>query len=89
MFLAKGLDIPRFLVDGNDIAAVYAAAKEAVEWARSGNGPSMIEAMTYRWYDHSGFAGGRAGRAGCRHGPALPVRRGGPPVDVTRSWTTY
>jgi TPP-dependent pyruvate/acetoin dehydrogenase alpha subunit len=58
----KGLDIPHFLVDGNDITAVYAAANEAVEWARAGKGPSMIEAMTYRWYDHAGFAGGRVGQ---------------------------
>lgn len=56
----KGLDIPHHLVDGNDVAAVYAAAKEAVEWARAGKGPSMIEALTYRWYDHAGFAGARA-----------------------------
>jgi len=55
----KGLDIPHFLVDGNDVTAVYAAAKEAVDWARAGKGPSMIEAITYRWYDHAGFAGGR------------------------------
>jgi TPP-dependent pyruvate/acetoin dehydrogenase alpha subunit len=55
----KGLDIPHFLVDGNDVTAVYAAAKEAVDWARAGKGPSMIEAVTYRWYDHAGFAGGR------------------------------
>jgi TPP-dependent pyruvate/acetoin dehydrogenase alpha subunit len=58
----KGLDIPHFLVDGNDVTAVYAAAKEAVDWARAGKGPSMIEAMTYRWYDHAGFAGGKVGR---------------------------
>ena len=57
----KGLDIPHHLVDGNDVSAVYAATKEAVEWARAGNGPSMIEGITYRWYDHSGFAGGRVG----------------------------
>jgi len=55
----KGLDIPHFLVDGNDVTAVYAAAKEAVDWARAGKVPSMIEAITYRWYDHAGFAGGR------------------------------
>jgi TPP-dependent pyruvate/acetoin dehydrogenase alpha subunit len=58
----KGLDIPHHLVDGNDVAAVYAATKEAVDWARAGRGPSMIEGITYRWYDHSGFAGGRVGR---------------------------
>jgi pyruvate dehydrogenase E1 component alpha subunit len=57
----KGLDIPHHLVDGNDVAAVYAATKEAVDWARAGKGPSMIEGITYRWYDHSGFAGGRVG----------------------------
>ncbi len=60
----KGLDIPTFLVDGNDISAVYAATAEAVEWGRAGKGPSMIEAMTYRWYDHSGFAGSKIGEDG-------------------------
>jgi TPP-dependent pyruvate/acetoin dehydrogenase alpha subunit len=67
----KGLDIPHFLVDGNDISAVHAAANEAVEWARAGKGPSMIEAITYRWYDHSGFAGGRVGQNGAL---GLPYR---------------
>ena len=55
----KGLDIPHRLVDGNDVTAVYAATQEAVEWARAGKGPTVIEGMTYRWYDHAGFAGGR------------------------------
>jgi acetoin:2,6-dichlorophenolindophenol oxidoreductase subunit alpha len=58
----KGLGIPHHLVDGNDVAAVYAATQEATEWARQGKGPSMIEAITYRWYDHSGFAGSKVGR---------------------------
>jgi TPP-dependent pyruvate/acetoin dehydrogenase alpha subunit len=57
----KGLDIPHHLVDGNDVTAVYAATKAAVDWARAGKGPSVIEGMTYRWYDHAGFAGGRVG----------------------------
>jgi len=57
----KGLDIPHYVVDGNDVSAVYAATKEAVDWARAGKGPSMIEGITYRWYDHSGFAGGKVG----------------------------
>jgi acetoin:2,6-dichlorophenolindophenol oxidoreductase subunit alpha len=57
----KGLDIPHFVVDGNDVTAVYAAAREAAEWARAGKGPSVIEGMTYRWYDHSGFAGAKQG----------------------------
>jgi TPP-dependent pyruvate/acetoin dehydrogenase alpha subunit len=60
----KGLGIPHHIVDGNDVTAVYAATKEAVEWARAGRGPSVIEGITYRWYDHSGFAGSRAGEDG-------------------------
>jgi TPP-dependent pyruvate/acetoin dehydrogenase alpha subunit len=58
----KGLAIPHHLVDGNDVSAVYAATREAVEWARAGRGPTVIEGMTYRWYDHAGFAGGRVGQ---------------------------
>jgi pyruvate dehydrogenase E1 component alpha subunit len=40
-------------VDGNDVLAVYAAAKEAAENARSGGGPTLIEAFTYRMGDHT------------------------------------
>lgn len=57
----RGLDIPHHVVDGNDVAEVYAATSAAVDWARAGKGPSMIEGLTYRWYDHSGFAGARVG----------------------------
>ncbi len=39
-------------VDGNDPFAVYAAAHEAVHRARSGGGPTLIEAMTYRFHGH-------------------------------------
>ena len=60
----KGLNIPSFLVDGNDLSAVYTATREAVDRARAGKGPSVIEGMTYRWYDHSGFAGARIGEHG-------------------------
>ena len=44
--------IPGCTVDGNDVLAVYAKACEAVERARAGQGPSLIEALTYRWYGH-------------------------------------
>lgn len=40
-------------VDGNDLFAVYAAAKKAVDKARSGGGPTLIEAVTYRYGPHS------------------------------------
>jgi TPP-dependent pyruvate/acetoin dehydrogenase alpha subunit len=69
--LLKGLDMPITIVDGNDVAEVYAATKEAVELARAGGGPSVIECMTYRWYDHYGFAGAEVGKDG---GWGLPYR---------------
>jgi pyruvate dehydrogenase E1 component alpha subunit len=45
--------IPGVAVDGNDLLAVYEAAAVAVERARSGHGPTLIEAKTYRWRGHS------------------------------------
>jgi len=56
-----GLGLPTVVVDGNNIAQVYAAAKEAVDRARAGEGPSVTELMTWRWYDHSGWGGAKAG----------------------------
>jgi len=44
--------IPGVSVDGNDVLAVYAAAQEAVERARKGNGPTLLECKTYRHYGH-------------------------------------
>lgn len=49
---AKAYDIPGVTVDGNDAAAVYQAACEAVERARAGDGPTLIEAKTYRMRGH-------------------------------------
>jgi pyruvate dehydrogenase E1 component alpha subunit len=40
-------------VDGNDVLAVYQAVTEARDRARAGDGPTLIEAMTYRWKGHS------------------------------------
>lgn len=40
-------------VDGNDVFAVYAATRAALEKARSGNGPTFIECLTYRMADHT------------------------------------
>ena len=50
---AAGYDIPGVEVDGNDVLAVYEAAHEAVERARGGDGPTLIEAKTYRITAHS------------------------------------
>ncbi len=40
-------------VDGNDVLAMYAAAREALDMARSGGGPTLIEAFTYRMGNHT------------------------------------
>lgn len=50
---AAGYEMPGETIDGNDVEAVYAATSLAVEAARAGAGPSFIEAITYRWGDHS------------------------------------
>src|SRR5689334_19448918 len=50
---AAGYGVPGVVVDGNDIFAVDRAANRAVERARSGNGPSLIECKTYRWRSHT------------------------------------
>lgn len=49
---AVGYAIPGVIVDGNDVLAVYRAASEAVERARRGEGPTLIECKTYRWHTH-------------------------------------
>ncbi len=48
-----GYDIPGYLVDGNDILAVNTVSKKAVQDARDGKGPSLIEHMTYRIRPHT------------------------------------
>jgi len=45
--------IPGVQVDGNDVLAVREAADQAVARARSGEGPSLIECVTYRWHGHN------------------------------------
>ncbi|MBC8590943.1 pyruvate dehydrogenase (acetyl-transferring) E1 component subunit alpha [Wansuia hejianensis] len=50
---AIAYDMPGILVDGNDIFAMYVATKEAVDRARRGEGPTLIEAYTYRLGAHT------------------------------------
>ncbi len=50
---AQGYGIPGVAIDGNDVLQVYDAMNTAVERARSGGGPSLIEAKTYRYYAHT------------------------------------
>jgi acetoin:2,6-dichlorophenolindophenol oxidoreductase subunit alpha len=50
---AESYNMPHFAVDGMDISAVQAGISEAVERARTGGGPTLIEAKTYRFSGHS------------------------------------
>jgi pyruvate dehydrogenase E1 component alpha subunit len=50
---AVGYGIPGVTVDGNDVEAVHAAVTEAVDRARRGEGPTLVESVTYRWKGHS------------------------------------
>jgi pyruvate dehydrogenase E1 component alpha subunit len=62
--VVDGLGIPNETVDGTDVIKVYSVAQQAVARARAGEGPSVIEAKTYRFYDHAGLAGAEVGRLG-------------------------
>lgn len=50
---AEGYGMPGVVVDGNDVLAVAAATEAAVLRARRGEGPTLIEAKTYRWHGHA------------------------------------
>jgi 2-oxoisovalerate dehydrogenase E1 component len=50
---AQGYGMPGVMVDGNNVLEVYGAVSAAVERGRKGDGPSLIEAKTYRYYAHT------------------------------------
>lgn len=54
---AAGYGMPGVVVDGMDVIAVYEAAGEAIARARAGEGPTLLECKTYRYYDHVGVRG--------------------------------
>ena len=66
---AAGYGIPGVAVDGNDVEAVRASVQEAIARARRGEGPTLIEARTWRQRGHWG-------------GDAATYRHGGPPPSV-------
>jgi 2-oxoisovalerate dehydrogenase E1 component len=49
---AAAYGMPGLTVDGNDAWAVYTAMQQAVARARSGDGPTLLECLTYRWHGH-------------------------------------
>ena len=65
--------MPAAMIDGNDVVAVHDAVAAAADRARSGGGPTVIEALTYRHYGHSRTDPGE-----------VPSRRGGRGVDGAR-----
>lgn len=50
---AGSMDIPNSQIDGNDVVVVREAVAQAVSRARAGEGPSLIEMKTYRWFGHN------------------------------------
>lgn len=46
--------MPSLTCDGNDVTALYPVFEDAIGRARSGDGPSLVECMTYRWLEHCG-----------------------------------
>ncbi|MGH7322496.1 MAG: thiamine pyrophosphate-dependent dehydrogenase E1 component subunit alpha [Candidatus Rokuibacteriota bacterium] len=50
---AQGFGIPGIQVAGNDLRAVVRETREALDRAREGHGPTLLECKTYRWYGHS------------------------------------
>jgi pyruvate dehydrogenase E1 component alpha subunit len=56
---AAAYGIPGVMVDGNDVLVVYEAARKAVERARAGKGPTLIECKTYRHKGHSRVDSGK------------------------------
>ncbi|MDP2857347.1 MAG: thiamine pyrophosphate-dependent dehydrogenase E1 component subunit alpha [Bacillota bacterium] len=52
-YRAAGYGMTGYIVDGNDAILVHHVARKAIEDARAGAGPTLIEAMTYRWSGHT------------------------------------
>jgi pyruvate dehydrogenase E1 component alpha subunit len=82
---AKTYGIPGVVVDGQDVFQVYNAAKEAVERARAGEGPTLIEAKTYRYYNHWGAPGAKPGELGAFGYDPLAITSFRPEREV-RAW---
>jgi acetoin:2,6-dichlorophenolindophenol oxidoreductase subunit alpha len=77
--------IPGVVVDGQDVIQVYNVAKEAVERARAGEGPTLIEAKTYRYYNHWGAPGAKPGELGAFGYDPLAISSFRPEREV-RAW---
>jgi pyruvate dehydrogenase E1 component alpha subunit len=82
---ASAYDMPGLLVDGQDAMAMYEVTTEAVRRARAGEGPTLIEARTYRYEDHSeGLV--RILRESYRSDEEVEAWRERDPIDVHSRW---
>jgi len=79
---AEGYGMPGVRVDGNDVLAVFRVTREAVDRARRGDGPTLIEAMTYRIGAHS--TADDAGRY--RDDADVARAREADPIERYRRW---
>jgi TPP-dependent pyruvate/acetoin dehydrogenase alpha subunit len=77
---AEGYDMPGLKIDGNDVDAVVESVAAAIERARAGEGPTLIEAETYRWFGH--YAGDKAAY---RDEQEVEAGRAGDPLVRTRA----
>jgi pyruvate dehydrogenase E1 component alpha subunit len=77
--------IPGVVVDGQDVMQVYNAAKTAIDRARAGEGPTLIEAKTYRYYNHWGAPGAKVGELGAFGYDPLAITSFRPEREV-RAW---
>ena len=81
---AASYAIPGVLVDGQDVLAMHEAVSHAVERARSGQGPSLIEGRTYRYYDHS-LGMNRIVRASYRSDEEMEHWKQRDPIDIHKT----
>jgi len=77
---ATSYGMPGLVIDGNDVIAVYEAAREAVKRARVGEGPTLIECKTYRWRGHfegevDNYRAPEEVRAWLKREPLAPYRK--------------
>jgi TPP-dependent pyruvate/acetoin dehydrogenase alpha subunit len=84
---AAAFGLPTVQVDGNDVLAVYQAAREAVDRARSGGGPSFVEARTYRLKGH--HMGDVGFSRGYRTKEELDERWQQEPISRFRAWMLH
>ena len=78
---APAYNMPGVLVDGQDAVAMYEATREAVARGRAGEGPTLIEALTYRYEEHS-LGLGRVRRGEYRTEEQINEWRERDPIDV-------